>query len=215
MLRHLPRILITLLLVTWAASPAAAVPITYNFEAPQFAVGQTTPLTNVAPNIGPGTFLANFAGTPTATGFSVQSGFPSPLFSGQFLVDVGGTATDTLLLAFNTPIFSLQVDFGLNVLAAAPAGLLSLVTPVGGTGQASAAVGGPLQGGTLIFSSAVPFATAQLSAFNAAGQPVFFAIDDLILNTEIAPIPEPVTGVLVLTGLGLVARKRLRNRQPL
>ena len=87
-----------------------------------------------------------------------------------------------------------------------------LVTPVGSTTIATAAVGGTFQGGTLIFSSAVPFLTAQLSAFNSAGAPVFFAIDDLVLNTEVSSIPEPVTSVLVLSGLGLIARERLRRR---
>jgi hypothetical protein len=214
MLRHLVRVLPVVSLVALIASPASATPVTYNFEAPNFTGGQLTPLVNVAPNIGPGTFLTTFAGSPTGNGFGVAAGFPSPLFSGQFLVELGGAVADTLLLTFNTPIFYLQVDFGLNVLAAAPAGSLSLVTPVGSTSQVSAAVGGPFQGGTLSFSSAVPFVTAQLSAFNAAGLQVFYAIDDLVLDAEVvAPIPEPVTSVLVLTGLGLMARKRLRNQR--
>lgn len=213
MLRQLAKVFAVPSLVLLAASTVSATPITYNFDAPNFGVGQQTPLLNIAPNVGPGTFQTSFAGTPTGNGFGVAAGFPSPLFSGQFLVELGGDVADTLLLTFNTPIFYLQVDFGLNVLPAAPAGSFSLVTPVGSASQVSAVVGGPFQGGTLIFSSAVPFMSAQLSAFNGAGLQVFYAIDDLVLDTEVvAAIPEPVTGVLVLTGLGLMARKRLRNQ---
>jgi hypothetical protein len=211
MTRRLSRIPAAFFLTIWTASVAHATPVTYTFEPPNFTLGQMTTLANVAPNIGSPAFLTSFAASPTANGFSIVGGAmpPIPIFSGQFLVDTGG-AIDTLLLTFNTPILFLQVDFLLNASVTTPPSLLSLVTPVGSTSQPGANVGGPLQGGTLIFSSAVPFVSAQLAAFNAAGAPIFFGIDDLVLDTEVVTaVPEPVTGVLLLSGLGLLARRRM------
>lgn len=210
MIRHLARILVAVFFVTSHASSTFASPIVYTFEAPQFTFGETTPLLNRAPNAGPATFLTTFASSPTANGFTVFSGsVPNVLFSGQHLFDPVGVA-DVLALTFNTAISSLQVDFGLFLQPTSPAGHLTLTTPVGSVSQTGGVVGGAFQGGTLVFNSLLPFTTAQLAGFNAAGAPLFFAIDDLVLNT--APVPEPATSVLVITGLGAAAWRRLRQR---
>jgi hypothetical protein len=166
MTRRLSRILAAFFLTSWTASVAHATPVTYTFEPPNFTLGQMTTLANVAPNIGPPAFLTSFAASPTANGFSIVGGAtpPIPIFSGQFLVDTGG-AIDTLLLTFNTPIFSLQVDFLLNASVTTPPSLLSLVTPVGSTSQPGANVGGPLQGGTLIFRTVGGFQRGWRSDF--------------------------------------------------
>ena len=186
---HLIKAAAAVLVVGWSVSSAYATPITYTFEAPQFVFGETTPLLNRAPNIGPTTFLTSFTTSPTANGLTVFSGsVPNSLFSGQHIFDPTGVP-DTLLLTFNTPIFQLQVDFGLIQGVTSPAGQLRLTTLVGSTTQAGGAVGGSFQGGTLSFSSATPFVAAQLEGFSASGSQIFFAIDDLVLDT--APIPDP------------------------
>ena len=208
---HLIKAASAMLFVGWSVSSVYATPITYTFDAPQFTFGETTHLLNRAPNIGPATFLTNFTTSPTSSGLTVFSGsVPNSLFSGQHLIDPTGVP-DTLLLVFNTPIFFLQVDFGLFQLATSPAGQFRLTTPVGSATQAGGAVGGSFQGGTLSFSSATPFVAAQLAGFSDSGSQTFFAIDDLVLDT--APIPEPTTAALVLTGLAVLARRRL-SRAP-
>lgn len=207
---HLIRAASAMVFVGWSVASAYATPITYTFEAPQFAFGETTPLLSRAPNIGPATFLTSFTTSPTANGLAVFSGsVPNSLFSGQHLIDPTGVP-DTLLLTFNTPIFFLQVDFGLFQGLTSPAGQLRLTTPVGTAIQAGGSVGGSFQGGTLVFNSATPFVAAQLAGFNSTGGQIFFAIDDLVLDT--APIPEPATAVLVLTGLAVMAGRRLRRK---
>ena len=169
MIRQIATLLVVLVGVPGVVSRAAATPITYSFDAPQFVFGETTPLLNRAPN---------------------------SMFTGQFLIDPTGVA-DTLLLTFNTPVFHLQVDFGLFLGVSSPAGVFSLTTPVGSTSLAAGSVGGSFQGGTLVFDSAAPFLTAQLAGFTGTGTQIFFAVDDLVLDT--APVPEPATLVLVLT----------------
>jgi hypothetical protein len=190
---------------------ARAASILYTFEGPQFSpTPLPTPLLDRVPNVGDPTFQTDFTATPAATGFSVAP-FVFPLFSGNVLVDPGlppASPADSLLLAFSSPIFALQVDFAIIQSLSAPAAQLRLVTPAGMTSQSSANVGGSFPGGTLFFSSAVPFSTAQLSAFNSAGNPAFFAIDDLRLETT--PVPEP--GSLVLMGIGLAAALARRRR---
>ena len=56
---------------------------------------------------------------------------------------------------------------------------------LGNLSQNSAAVGGGagFQGGTFVFSSATPFSSFTLNAFNVAGAPVNLAIDNLTLTT--------------------------------
>lgn len=209
MRRLLVRMAVAIFAVAWTASRADATSIAYTFESPQFTFGETTPLTNRAPNVGPASFLTTFASSPTANGFTVFGGsLPNVLFSGQHLIDPIGVA-DTLLLTFNTAIFSLQVDFGLFLVPTSPLGRLTLTTPVGSVTQLGGIVGGSFQGGTLVFNSVTPFLTAQLQGFQSTGTPLFFAIDDLVLDT--APVPEPATSVLTLTGLAAVAWRRARR----
>jgi len=210
MIRQFIRVVVAVVSLSWAAPPAFATPITYTFEAPQFTFGQTTPLLNRAPNIGPASFLTTFTSSPTANGFTVFSGsVPNPLFSGQHLIDPIGVA-DSILLSFNTPVFSLRVDFGLFLQPTAAAGLLTLLTPVGSISQPGGNVGGSFQGGTLVFNSLAPFTIAQLSAFNAAGVPNFFAIDNLVLDTS--PVPEPATLALMIAGAVGIASRRVLQR---
>jgi hypothetical protein len=214
---HLVRVAAVLLVIGCGVSPANASPIIYNFEAPEFSLMQSTPLLARTPNIGPATFLTDFTASPTASptinAFTVLGGggAPNALFSGQFLIDAAGVA-DALVLTFNTPIYQLQVDFGLFLMPASPAGHLMLTTPVGSTSQAGGAVGGSFQGGTLNFTSVTPFVTAQLAGFSASGTQIFFGVDDLVLDTE--PIPEPATVVMVLTGLAVMVRRRFSATQP-
>jgi hypothetical protein len=210
---HLVKAAGILFVVGCSVSRANASPIIYSFESPQFSINQMTPLLSRAPNIGPATFLTDFTSSPTANGFAVLggAGAPNALFSGQFIIDGAGVA-DALLLTFNTPVFQLQVDFGLFLLPTSPAGYLTLTTPVGSTSQAGGVVGGSFQGGTLNFASVTPFVTAQLAGFTGSGTQIFFAVDDLILDTE--PIPEPATVVMVLTGLVVIGRRRFSATRP-
>lgn len=188
------------------ASRAEAAPIIYTFEVPQFTVGQTTPLLNVAPNIGDPTFDTDF--TASNELFLIIGAPLNTLFSGQNLQDPTGVP-DTLTLVFSSPITSLQVDFALN-LATTAVGRLDLTSPVGSTSAAAANVGG-FPGGTLFFSSVVPFSTVQLSGFASGSTRTHFAIDDLTLDT--AQVPEPASMLLFATGLLGAGVRRWRQRR--
>jgi len=194
-------------LVAVSAAPAGATPVIYTFEAPNFLGGETTPLLARAPNVNPGTFLTDFT-SPNSGAFAVLAFPANSLFSGQSLVEPQGSLGD-LLLTFNTPVFSLGVDFGINLAFNGVPGVFRLTTPVGVVNQPGGNFGPNFQGGILSFASVTPFLTARFSAFNAAGAPIEFAIDNLRLDTT--AVPEPATIGLVLSGLALAARRRRKS----
>lgn len=214
MFRYL-RILCVLLFVTSAALSVNADTVTYTFESPQFTVGQTTPLLNIAPNTGSPTFLASFTSSPFAGGFRIDFFQPNPLFTGNLLYDPSVFPVDTLTISFNTPVESVQFAFAINEFPSGPPGgpgQITLTSPVGSQTQTAGNVGGPFLGGTFSFSSPTPFTTLQLRGFSSFGQRVAFAIDNLTLTTQV--IPEPTTLVLLGTGLagvGAAARKRRKT----
>jgi hypothetical protein len=189
-----------------------ATTIVYTFEGPQFTVGSSTPLLNVAPNVGDPTFRTDFTSAPTTNGLDIAAFQPNPLFSGNSLFDPFGPV-DPLLLTFSSPVFALTVDFAVNLPQDA-AGGLSLFTPVGFTTQPLANVGGVFPGGTLSFASPVPFSTAQISGFGPGrgtggrGGLALFAIDDLTLSTT--PVPEPTTLILIVAGAALAGIRHNR-----
>src|SRR5262245_33949004 len=163
--------------------------ITYTFDAPQFTVGQATPLFNRAPNSGPNTFLANFQ--TTAGSMSVTTNPLNVLMSGPILQDLT-FVPKSLNISFNVPVFKVSADF-----AVFGSGQLALSTAVGCMVQPSAVVGGMFQGGTIAFSSFSSFTSLQLTGVNTV-----FAIDNLTFNTQ--PIPEPSTVLTFATGLMLM-----------
>jgi len=209
-IRPFLRLTAAIAIVLFSAARAGATPVSYTFDAPNFTDGENTPLLNRAPNVNPGTFLTSFTASTDANAFQVANFQPNPLFQGESLYEpIGVSPIDNLLLAFNTPVFSLGVSFGINVPATGAPGVFRLTTPVGVQTVTAANVGGTFEGGLLTFVSATPFLNAQFSAFNAAGAPIEFAIDNLRLDT--AAVPEPATIGLVLSGLGFAMRRRRKS----
>ena len=196
---------------------AQADPVTYTFEQPNFVVGSTTPIVG-SPNSGPAGFVATFTAAPQAGSFVISdSGQPNQLITGQYLTNtILVNANNTLTVTLNTPITSVSVNFAIQILFPSP-GQLVLTSPAGSTSQPSALLPGAglNQGGVLTFSTATPFTTFTLAAFNNFGQPTRFAIDDLVMQTAPAePVPEPATIFLLSAGLaGAVfkARRRYQN----
>ena len=190
-------------------------PVTYTFEQPNFAVGNTTPIVR-GPNSGPSGFQATFTAAPQAGAFIILDfGQPNALITGQYLtIPITSDANNTLTVTLNTPITSVSVNFAIQLLFPSP-GQLVLTSPAGSTSQLSASIDGTLnQGGVLTFSTAIPFSSFTLAAFNNFGQPTRFSIDDLIMETASAePVPEPATIFLISAGLaGVVFKVRRRYR---
>ena len=204
----------TLIFPTYAQADT----VTYTFDQPNFLVGSSTPIRG-SPNSGPAGFLATFTAAPEAGSFVILDfGQPNALITGQYLTNtINFNANNTLTVTLNTPINSVSVNFAIQILFPSP-GQLVLTSPAGSTFQLSASIDGTLnQGGVLTFSSAIPFSSFTLAAFNNFGQPTRFAIDDLVMETGSAePVPEPATIFLLSAGLAgavLKARRHTHNKQ--
>jgi hypothetical protein len=201
-------LMLTLLLFTVSAH---ADTVTYTFEQPGFLVANTTPIVR-SPNSGPADFEATFTSAPEASAFIIlDSDQPNVLMVGQyFVLHSDFSPGNVLTITLNMPINSLSVNFAVQ-----NPGQLVLTSSVGSTSQNSGIVGGTSQGGILSFSTATPIFSFQLAAFDSAGNPTRFAIDNLLIETASAPVPEPTAIFLLATGLAgaLIKARRSTTRK--
>lgn len=192
-----------LLLFCLSAYSVKADTVTYTFDGPLFFSNEIVPLLNRAPNSGPNTFRTSFTSTGMPTGPFRIASVSHPAFTGQSLFNP--TIPSSLTVSFNMPVNQVQFTFGLAV-----PGVLTLTSQVGSISQNSSVLGGNFHGGTLVFSSSIPFTAFTLEGFNLAAIPtsVLFGIDNLTMNV----VPEPATILLLSTGLvWTVARLRSRK----
>jgi len=185
----------------------SAATVTYTFEAPNFLVNQTTPIGTVAPNSGDSTFRTTFTSSSGGNQFGILDFQANGLANGQSLVEFAGSP-DSLTLTFNQSVASISLVFGVNL---GSGGLLA-GTFSGRATTSSAATpqtgGAGLSGGTFSFTSAAGFSAVTLFARNAAGAPVEFAIDNVVLSTA---VPEPST-LIPFALASLIGFARHRNR---
>ena len=85
---------------------AAVIPgsVVYTFDS--LLARQATPLLSLAPDVGPGSFLASFTSSPSPNAFQITSTSVSPSFSGLSLIDVSypPTSASTLTITLNKAI---------------------------------------------------------------------------------------------------------------
>jgi hypothetical protein len=189
-----------LLLLT--AGRAEGVSVTYTFE--QLS-GKTTPLLNIAPDTSQSSFRASFTSAPTANAFVVASFQPNQLFSGNSLFEQLGNAGNTLTLAFNTPVNSVSLVFATN-----GPGALSLISPSGDTSITSSFQGGLFPGGTLSFSSTIPFTMFSLTDGPEGPE---FAIDNLTMRFASVPDEGSTLAMASMAALLVLGYYRLRLRR--
>ena len=198
--RHKMRSPLTKLLVVLVFGEIAqceAATVTYNFEPPAFAAGQTTPFLNYAPQIGSSAFRADFTSSPSANGLVIGTIASSPLFSGQSLFDpFPPSGANTLTITLNTPVTGVQVDFALFL-----PGSLQLSSS---SGNVSAPTVPSTQYGTLTFNSIAPFTQFTLQGFDTSHTPTKLAIDNLVMTV----VPEPSAMAILLAGGGLLFARR-------
>src|SRR5215475_5641950 len=106
--RHL-RASTMMILAAFFCTLCNAQTVTYRFEAPQLVLGQSTPLFNIVPDVGPSSFLASFT-APTGGSFRIDNFRANPSFAGQNLLDPAYPGA-TLRVTLNTPITDVQLDF--------------------------------------------------------------------------------------------------------
>jgi hypothetical protein len=187
----LTKLLFVVFLAAVAQTEAATV--TYNFEPPAFAAGQSTPFLNYAPQIGSSAFRADFTSSPSANALLIGGSGLSPSFSGQCLFDpFPPSGANTLTITLNTPITGVQLDFALFL-----PGQLQLTSLAG---NFSAPTLPSTQYGSLTFNSGVPFTQFTLQGFDTSQTPTKLAIDNLVMTL----VPEPSTAAILLAAGGLL-----------
>jgi hypothetical protein len=195
---------VCLLVFCLSAQSVCADTVTYSFEVPVFFNNEIVPLNNRAPNSGPDSFVASFTSNGTTGPFRIAT-MPHPAFSGQSLFNPIANNPASLTISFNMPVNNVQLSFGLAV-----AGVITLTSPVGSLSENSALLGAGFHGGTLVFTSAIPFTTFTLEALSLGAVPasILFGIDNLTMNV----VPEPATVLLLAAGLVGIAAKLSSRR---
>jgi MYXO-CTERM domain-containing protein len=194
---------------------------TYNFEGPKFTNNQSTPFSNLSPNIGDASFLASFTSSPDAGGLQITNLAQNGLMQNQALSVADPASPETLTISLSQPVYSVSLDFAvLTSTGSGPGGYLQLTSPVGSSTLEGADVGGGngYPGGLLTFNSATPFSSFSLEGFDDTVSPTAqtaFQIDNLVLNTS--PVPEPrsagLTGAGLVLLLGYFGLRRRANHQ--
>ncbi|MFT3685885.1 MAG: hypothetical protein QM783_13350 [Phycisphaerales bacterium] len=216
----------TLSALSIAAITAAASAQTWNFDAPVFTFGESTPLLDRAANI-PGStpgMTASFDSLFGALAISDSADFqPNSLMQGQYLFAPGDGVNGPLALltiTFSQPVTSASFDFAVNgfepgwnlILFADPDFGAVDEVPVYSLYAAGEVdtTGFGAWGGHVDFTSATPFTTIVMTAIfgdptvGTPPQATQFAIDNLTVT--------PTPGAAAAFGLAGAASLRRRRR---
>jgi hypothetical protein len=197
-LTQIPLLLSTMSGLWLTSNFARAQTASYTFESAAWALGNTAPFLNVAPDTASGlaSFRASFTASPTSSAFAVGTFILNPAFTGKNLWQPGLPPGDVLSIALNQSIRSVHLDFE----QFAP-GHLDLTSAAG-----TISVFTDSQIGSLDFVGSTSFTSFTLAAFDPSNNRIPFGIDNLVLS-----VPEP--RLAALAGLGAAAVLAHRARQ--
>jgi hypothetical protein len=173
---------------------ASTVSLVYDFEPPQFTLGELSPMLAKAASPG-STFRADFGDAAVAGEFGIAALVLNQLFSGNALVDITDPPS-ALTLSFNQPVTRLRVNFAVE-----ESGRLELISALGSVVADSGPAGGSYEGGELELVAPSGVLAVQLSAFTDNGRPNLWAIDNLRLEV----VPEPSAALLLIGAAWLAA----------
>jgi hypothetical protein len=178
---------------------ALAATATYDFEA-------QAPPTSTPFSVTNNGVTASFSSPADPGGFTIFTSFFSTL-TGNVLLDPGPAGANDLPLTvgFSQPIDSISLLFALNT--GDPSTPLTLVTDVGGSKSAT----GVIPPGFSFPEGALSFIGPAFSSVTLSTSAMDLAVDDIVVTTAAAPVPEPGTWSLVSAGLGALAFVRRRK----
>jgi hypothetical protein len=187
-------VLATVLSTTASAASAQ----TFNFD--------TTPVGTAAPfSISSGGVTATFA---SAANFTVQPTFFSGL-TGRVLFDNDVTVAP-LTISFNTLLTGVSLRLGANSPLTAAA--FTLQARNGATLVGTVNVAGTVPPGFLFPEGALSFAGATFDSLVLSSTARDFAVDNIVVTTSGAVVPEPATVALVGIGMLVVSAVAARRR---